>query len=143
MAEHNPIVGGVLLFIDPLGGTSYDTIVCMQSLDTSNELAVIDADSACGPKKLPGQFTFGVEFEGLQLQDPSSGKLSGSDLKQLFLNKTVFTYKIAPTTPVTGDEVQTGRAFISSISDSYSYNDAATFSMSLQPEGTPTITITT
>ena len=46
MAEHNPIVGGVLLFIDPLGGTSYDTIVCMQSLDTSNELAVIDADSA-------------------------------------------------------------------------------------------------
>lgn len=142
MAEHKPIVGGVLLLIDPLGGTSYDTVVCMQSLDTTNEVASIDADSACGPDKLPGLFTFGVDFEGLQLQDPASGKLSGSDLKQLFLNKTVFSYKIAPATPVTGDEVQTGKAFISSIGDSYSYNDAATFSMSLQPVGTPTITIT-
>lgn len=143
MAEHKPIVGSVLLFIDPAGGTAWDTVVCMTSLDTSNEVASIDADSACGPDKLPGLFTFGVDFEGLQLQDPATGKTSGSDLKTLFLAKTIFTYKIAPTTPVTGDAVQTGSAFITSISDSYSFDNAATFSVTLQPVGTPTMTITT
>jgi hypothetical protein len=142
MAEHSPIVGGVLLFIDPLGGTSYDTAVCMTNIDSSIQNAVIDADSACGPKKMPGMQSFKVDFEGYQIQDPATGKLSGSDLKQLALNKTEFSYKISPATPVTGDEVQTGKAFIAEISDSYSYNEASTFSMSLQPVGTPTIAIT-
>jgi len=142
MAEHYPVIGGVLLFIDPAGGTSYQNVVCLTSLNNTNEIAVIEADSFCGPKKLPGIANFGIEAEGHMVQDPDSGKIGGSDLRALMLAKTTVGYKIGPATPVTGDEVQTGTAFIASLSDSYSHTEVATFSLALQPIGTPTFAIT-
>jgi hypothetical protein len=141
MAEHSPIIGGVLLFIDPTGGTSYQTVVCLTSLNNTNEITVIEADSFCGPKKLPGLANFSIEAEGHMVQDPDSGKISGSDLRALMLSKTTIGYKIGPAIPVTGDEEQVGKAFISSLSDSYSHTDVATFSLALQPIGTPTFLI--
>jgi len=143
MAEHQPIVGSILLFIDPAGGTSYDTVVCLTNISRTSEVAVIEADSVCGPNKQPGILNFSIEAEAYHLQDPVSGKISGSDLRALMIAKTTVGYKIGPQTPVTGDEVETGTAFIASISDTYNYNENATFSLTLQPKGTPTFTITT
>lgn len=143
MAEHAPIVGSILLFIDPAGGTSYSTVVCLTNVSRSNEVAVIEADSICGPSKQPGIVSYSIEVEGYHLQDPDSGKLSGSDLRALMLAKTTVGYKVGPASPVTGDEVETGKAFIASISDTYNYNEAASFSLTLQPVGTPTFAITT
>jgi predicted secreted protein len=142
MAEHKPIAGSILLLIDPAGGTSYNTVVCLTSIERENEVAVIDADSACGPSKEPGLASFSLSAEAYHMQDPDSGKISGADLRALMLAKTTVGYKVGPASPVTGDEVETGTAFIASLSDSYSFNEAATFSLTLQPKGTPTFTIT-
>jgi hypothetical protein len=142
MAEHKPVAGTILLFIDPSGGTSYDTVVCLTSVSRTNEVAVIEADSACGPSKETGILSFSIEAEAYHLQDPSSGKISGSDLRALMIAKTTVGYKVGPASPVTGDEVETGTAFIASISDTYTFNEAATFSITLQPKGTPTFAIT-
>jgi len=143
MAEHAPIVGSILLFIDPLGGTTYDTVVCLTNISRTNEVAVIEADSVCGANKQPGIVSFSIEAEAYHLQDPATGKLSGSDLRALMLAKTIVGYKVGPASPVTGDEVETGKAFIASLSDTYNYNEAASFSLTLQPVGTPTFAITT
>lgn len=141
MAEHKVAGGTMLLFIDPAGGTAYDTVVCLTSVSKSATVSVVDASSACGPDKSPGTVELSNAFEGQHLQDPDTGKISGTSLRQLLLAKTTLGYKIAPETPVTGDEIEEGTGFLSELSSTYSFDSIGTFSGSLNPFGQPTITI--
>lgn len=141
MAEHKVSGGTMLLFIDPAGGTSYDTVVCLTSVGKSNTVNVIDASSACGPDKSPGTIEISYSFEGQHLQDPASGKISGTSLLQLLRNKTTIGWKIAPETPVTGDEIEEGTGYLSELSSTYGYDAVGTFTGALQPYGEPTITV--
>lgn len=131
----------MLLFIDPAGGTDYDTVVCLTSVGKSDSINVVDASSACGPDKSPGTLEISYSFEGQHLQDPVSGKISGTSLRQLLRAKTTIGWKIAPESPVAGDEIEEGTGYLSELSSTYSYDSVATFSGSLQPYGTPSITI--
>ena len=131
----------MLLFIDPAGGTAYDTVVCLTSVGKSDSVNVIDAASACGPDKSPGMLDLSYTFEGQHLQDPASGRISGTDLRVLLRSKTTIGWKIAPVSLAIGDEVETGTGFISELSSTYSFDSIGTFSGTLQPIGTPTITI--
>ena len=142
MAEHKVKGGTMLLFIDPAGGTSYKTVVCLTSVAKADSVNAIDASSACGPDKSPGVLDFSFTFEGQHLQDPLSGKTSGSNLRTLLRNKTTIGWKISPETPVTGDEVETGTGFLSELSSTYSFDAIGTFSGTLVAYGTPTLTIT-
>jgi len=142
MAEHKVKGGTMLLFIDPAGGTSYKTVVCLTSVAKADSVNAIDASSACGPDKSPGVLDFSFTFEGQHLQDPLSGKTSGSNLRTLLRNKTTIGWKISPETPVTGDEVETGTGFLSELSSTYSFDNIGTFSGTLVAYGTPTLTIT-
>ena len=141
MAEHKVAGGTMLLFIDPAGGTDYDTVVCLTSVSKSATVSVVDASSACGPDKSPGTVELSNGFEGQHLQDPVTGKISGTSLRQLLLAKTTVGYKIAPETPVTGDEIEVGTGFLSELSSTYSFDSIGTFTGSLNPFGQPTITI--
>ena len=141
MAEHKVAGGTMLLFIDPTGGTTYDTVVCLTSVSKSATVSVVDASSACGPDKSPGTVELSNGFEGQHLQDPVTGKISGTSLRQLLLAKTTVGYKIAPETPVTGDEIEEGTGFLSELSSTYSFDSIGTFTGSLNPFGQPTITI--
>lgn len=141
MAEHKVSGGTMLLFIDPTGGTSYDTVVCLTSVGKSNTVNVIDASSACGPDKSPGTIEISYSFEGQHLQDPATGKISGTSLLQLLRNKTTIGWKIAPETPVTGDEIEEGTGYLSELSSTYGYDAVGTFTGALQPYGEPTITV--
>lgn len=141
MAEHKVQGGTMLLFIDPAGGTAYDTVVCLTSVGKSDSVNVIDAASACGPDKSPGVLDLSYTFEGQHLQDPSSDKISGTNLRQLLRNKTTIGWKIAPASPVIGDEIETGTGFISELSSTYAFDSVGTFSGTLQAYGTPTLTI--
>jgi hypothetical protein len=139
MAEHKVQGGTMLLFIDPAGGTDYDTVVCLTSVGKSDSVNVIDAASACGPDKSPGVLDLSYTFEGQHLQDPASGKISGTDLRILLRGKTTIGWKIEPVTPVAGDEIESGTGFLSELSSTYAFDSVGTFSGSLQPIGTPNL----
>jgi hypothetical protein len=141
MAEHKVAGGTMLLFIDPTGGTTYDTVVCLTSVSKSATVSVVDASSACGPDKSPGTVELSNGFEGQHLQDPVTGKISGTSLRILLLAKTTIGYKIAPESPVTGDEIEVGTGFLSELSSTYNFDSIGTFTGSLNPFGQPTITI--
>lgn len=141
MAEHKVQGGTMLLFIDPAGGTNYDTVVCLTSVGKTDSIDPVDASSACGPDKSPGKVAISYSFEGQHLQDPDTGKISGTSLRQLLRAKTFFGFKIAPVTPVTGDEIEEGVGYFSELSSTYSFDSVGTFSGVIQPVGQPTITV--
>ena len=141
MAEHKVQGGDMLLFIDPTGGTDYDIVVCLTSVGVSDSISVVDASSACGPDKSPGTLEISYSFEGQHLQDPDSGKISGTDLRILLRGETTIGWKIAPESPVTGDEIQEGTGYLSELSSTYAFDSVGTFTGTIQPYGTPTITV--
>lgn len=141
MAEHKIQGGNMLLFIDPTGGTNYDTVVCLTSVSISDSVQPVDASSACGPDKSPGAVQISISFEGQHLQDPNTGSISGSNLLLLLRAEQTIGWKLSPVTPVGGDEIQEGIGFISEISSTYSYDSIGIFSMTISPFGLPTISI--
>jgi hypothetical protein len=141
MAEHKVSGGTMLLFIDPAGGTAYDMVVCLTTVGKSNTINVVDASSACGPDKSPGTLEISYSFEGQHLQDPVTGKISGTSLLQLLRAKTTVGFKIAPETPVAGDEIESGTGYFSELSSTYAFDSVGTFTGTLQPYGTPSLSI--
>jgi len=141
MAEHKVAGGTMLLFIDPNGGTDYDMVVCLTSVSKSDSITVVDASSACGPDKSPGTLELSYAFEGKHLQDPTTGKISGTSLRQLLRAKTTIGWKIAPESPVAGDEIESGTGFLAELSSTYAFDSVGTFTGSIQPYGTPTLSI--
>ena len=141
MAEHKVAGGTMLLFIDPTGGTDYDMVVCLTSVSKSDSISVVDASSACGPDKSPGTLELSYAFEGQHLQDPTTGKISGTSLRQLLRAKTTIGWKIAPESPVAGDEIESGTGFLSELSSTYAFDSVGTFTGTIQPYGDPTLSI--
>ena len=141
MAEHKVSGGTMLLFIDPTGGDDYDTVVCLTSVGKSDSVNVVDASSACGPDKSPGTLEISYSFEGQHLQDPVSGKVSGTSLRQLLRDKTTIGWMISPESPAVGDEIEYGTGYLSELSSTYGYDSVGTFSGTIQPYGTPTISV--
>lgn len=131
----------MLLFIDPTGGTDYDMVVCLTSVGKSDSISVVDASSACGPDKSPGTLELSYTFEGQHLQDPVSGKISGTSLRQLLRDKQTIGWQIAPETPVTGDEIESGTGYLSELSSTYAFDSVGTFTGTIQPYGEPSLTI--
>ena len=140
MAEHKVQGGNMLLFIDPTGGTDYSMVVCLTSVGKSDTVAVVDASSACGPDKSPGTLELSYTFEGQHLQDPS-GTVSGTSLRQLLRSKTTIGWMIGPDSPITGDEIEEGTGYLSDLSSTYAFDSVGTFSGTIQPYGTPTLSI--
>jgi hypothetical protein len=141
MAEHKVAGGTVLLYIDPTGGTNYDTVVCLTSVGKADSVTVVDASSACGPDKSPGTVEISYTFEGQHLQDPATGKVSGTSLRQLLRSKATIGFEISPENPVTGDEIEFGTGYLSELSSTYAFDSVGTFTGTIQPFGTPIITI--
>lgn len=141
MAEHKVQGGDMLLFIDPAGGTDYDIVVCLTSVSVSDSVTVVDASSACGPDKSPGTLEISYSFEGQHLQDPDSGKISGTDLRLLLRSEATIGWKLSPVSPVEGDEIHTGTGYLSELSSTYAFDSVGTFTGTIQPYGTPTISI--
>ena len=143
MSEHKVQGGDMLLFIDPTGGTNYDTVVCLTSVSQTDSVSPIDASSACGPDKSPGAIDMSISFEGQHLQDPSTGLISGTNLLQLLRAEQTIGWKLSPVSPVAGDEIQEGTGYLSELSSTYSYSDIGLFSGTIQPYGIPTSSIQT
>jgi hypothetical protein len=141
MAERKVNGKDILLFIDPDGGTDYQTIVCLTSNSKKLTTAILDAASKCGPDSQPGAQTISVDFTGQVVVDPDAEKISEAGLYPLWSASTEIGWKIGPATPVEGDVSYTGQGFISDLSDTYDMN-GSTFTGTIAVSGTPTQTIT-
>lgn len=131
----------ILLFIDPDGGTTYDTVVCLTSNSMNRTTATVDAASKCGPDSAPGEQSVSVEFQGQQVVENDTGKLSGANLHDLWQSAAQIGWKMGPASPITGDVIYEGKGFISDLGDTYDMG-SATFSGTLAVSGFPTKTIT-
>ena len=125
----------MLLFIDPNGGTAYDTVICLKSVSITDSVASIDISSWCGPGKLPGLNDITLSFDGYHVQDNVSGSISGTDFRILLRNKTTIGWKLSPENPQSGDEIQSGIGFIDSLSSTYSFDNVGGFNFTINVKG--------
>jgi predicted secreted protein len=127
----------ILLFIDPNGGSAYETVVCLTNQTWQGSTNVIDATSKCGPDSLPGTQSNSISFEGQQLFGitEGAGQVSGINLFSLWAAQTTIGWKIVPVEPITGDELLFGTGFISELSKNYNQSDPTTFSGTLSIYG--------
>lgn len=130
-----------MLFLKEKGAPEYDTVVCITSLSKDDTVDEIDSSSACGPDSSPGVLNISYGVEGQHLQDPDSGKVSGTNLRIWLRAKTELDFLISPLDPILGDEIEEGSAYLSSLSSTYAFDSVGTFTATLRPIGTPTLTI--
>jgi predicted secreted protein len=131
----------MLLFLDPLGGTSYSEIVCLTNSSYARSLNVIDASSKCGDDFLPGDKTRTLSVEGQVVYGNAAGTLAETDLDDLFEDDTTVGWKLAKAAPVAGDVSYAGTGFLTRLDASYPNKEASTFSAEMQIVGVPTKTI--
>ena len=141
MSEHKYKLGadGMLLFMDLSGVppyTNYDTVVCLIEVAPKDTVNIVDASSDCGPDKQAGIISYSIGFKGIHLQDPASGKVSGSSIRVALRNTTRCGYKISPAVPQEGDEIEVGECFVAELGSTYNFNAPTDFTGTLQPYGT-------
>lgn len=142
MAERKVTTGSNFLFIDPLGGTSFSLMICLEKFDLKVSRNVIDAATMCGPDLQAGPETSSITFNGQQMLSPGASRTSNGDLLDLLQAKTTISWKIATATPVTGDEVLTGTGFISDLSNGYDFKTPSSFSGTISVKSTITKVVT-
>lgn len=146
MAENEINGRDILIQIDPAGGTSYKTVVCLTSNTMTQSLSELDASSKCGDKFLPGQkFEATISGEGFVV-DPDTGTPTNqgfTELYDLFENRVVVSVRFGVASPTTGEAVYTGDAFIQQLEVVAPDDDLTTFSVTFRctnPPFTQTVT---
>lgn len=123
----------VLLFIDSTGvGTTYDTVVCLTSTGINRSTGIESAASRCGVDSGPGDSTITIPFSGFIVYQAEAGKLAKYGMNTLWQNSTEIAWKISTLAPITGDEVQSGKGWISELNETYDQNGRASFSGTIQ-----------
>ena len=142
MAQHKISGNDYLLLISDDGGTTYDTVVCLTSNSITRSTNTIDANTKCGPDKLPGTQSNGVTFEGQIMLDPSGSTVSLDVLEDSWSAIDTIYWKMAPVSPVTGDITYTGTGFISKLDEVFAQDAPGTFSDKIGVYGTITKAVT-
>jgi len=135
MAERKISGNDVLLFIGT-DGITYETVVCLTSQSITRATSEIEANTKCGPDKLPGTQTNAVSFEGQIMLDPDAGTTSTDQLDDYWRNKTNIYWKLGEVDPTIGSVTYYGTGFISSLDEVYAQDAPSTFSGSIAPSGT-------
>lgn len=134
MAERKISGNDVLLFIG-LDGITYDTVVCLTSQSITRATGQIEANTKCGPDKVPGTQSNDVSFEGQTLIDPDAGKTSTDTLDDYWRNITTIYWKMGKAVPEIGDITYYGTGFISKLDETYAQDAPSTFSGNISPFG--------
>lgn len=134
MAERKVSGNDVLLFIGT-DGITYDTIVCLTSNGITRATGEIEANTKCGPDKLPGTQTNSVSFEGQILVEPSAGKASTDQLDDYWRNTTTIYWKMGKVNPGIGDVTYYGTGYISKLDENYAQDSSGTFTGTIAPYG--------
>lgn len=132
----------IVLAVDPLGGTSYTLLVCLNSNSIESTTSVIDASSKCGPNKLAGITDNKISLEIIDYVDTTNSELSSADLFDLQQAKTTITWKYGKVVPAAGDNTYTGSGFFANWKNTANKNSPVTTTCDLEVQGTITKTRT-
>ena len=135
MAEAKISPSTYFLFIDPLGGTAYSNVVCLENFDFSGSVGTTEASTMCGPDSAPGDITASISLTAQTLLDPVSGKISAPDLFDLFNDKTTFSWKIGKASPDATDFTKTGSGYFSAYGEQYSKDANGKFTATITIAG--------
>ena len=143
MAEHktgkkNPM----LFYIDHAGGTSYETVVCITVQTSELTSNITETFTACGRDVEPGTQSATYTIDCQARFDPATGRTSYAEIAASCKAQTVVGYKKSVATPATGDVVETGTGYITSVSQNNVYDGVDTFSFTVTPIDLPTYTVT-
>ena len=141
MAQRKVNGKDILLFIDPAGGTSYKTLICLTDNSLARSTGIESANSKCGPDSGPGDKTQSISFSG-QVVYEATTDLQSSDLHALWSNSTDIGWKMGTATPATGDVVYSGNGWISELTESAPVNGRATFTGTISVTGDIVLTET-
>ena len=141
MAQRKVTGGDILLFIDPAGGTTYSTVICLTSQTLGISTNIIDARTKCGPDQQPGGQTQNLSFEGQMMIDPDALMISAAGIFTLAQDKTTIGWKLGKLTPATDDVTYTGTGFLASFEQTFPLEDNATFTGEIGIYGDVTQTI--
>ena len=124
-----------LLSIDPLAGTNYTLLVCLNSNSLESTTSVIDAGSKCGPNKLAGTIDNKIALEVIDVLDTTNSELSSEALFELQQAKQIVSWKYGKVTPAAGDVTYTGTGFIASWKNNANKNSPVTTTCDLEIQG--------
>lgn len=140
MAQHKISGNDVLLQLSD-DNTNWDVVICLTSNGITRATTEIDANTKCGPDKLPGVQTLGLTFEGQVMLDPNNGYAGLDILEGYFANKSTIYWKMGPLSPAIGDITWSGTGFISQLDETYAQDTPGTFSGAIGIYGSITKTV--
>jgi hypothetical protein len=125
-----------------LEGESQLVVFCIVSITRNYTLNITDAASICNPvAKSPGTQDTSVDLSLQRVWEPDVTHYSEKFLHDAFNNKNVIEYTISPATPVTGDLIETGNGYISSMTKTDNATDLGTMDITITNSELPVITI--
>src|SRR5678815_5342690 len=107
-----------------LEGESQLVVFCIVSITRNYTLNITDAGSICNPvAKSPGTQDTSVDLTLQRVWEPTTDHYSEKFLHDAFNNKSVIEYTVGPAAPVTGDLIETGNGYISSMTKTDNKDD--------------------
>ena len=143
MAARKMVGKDNVLLIDPTGGVTYQTVLCLTENSFKIAVEIIDAKTKCGADNLPGATTFEISCAGQLMVDGGLTELDTAELYNLVAASTTIGWKMGKATPISKDVSWAGTGFIANLDMQFPQSGPATFTCTLGVYGTPTMTVTT
>lgn len=125
-----------------LDGQSEKTVYCLVSITRNYTTNMTDAASICNPSdKSPGVQDISVDMSLQRVWEPTASHYSEKFLHDAWADKSLITYTVGPASPVTGDLVETGEGYITSVTKNDNATDRGTMDITITCTETPVLTV--
>jgi|SRR6478735_5412208 len=140
MAERFVEAASIFITIS-LDGQSQASVYCIVSITRNYTTNITDAASICKPAaKSPGTQDMSVDLSLQRVWDVDAGHYSELFLHDAWANKNLVDYTIGPASPVSGDLVETGTGYITSMTKADGATDRATMDVTITLSELPVLT---
>lgn len=140
MAERFVAAGDIFVTI-ALTGQSQAQVYCLVSITRNYTTNITDAASICNPAaKTPGTQDFTVDMTLQRVWDVDAGHHSELFIHNAMINKDIVDYTVGPASPVSGDLVETGTGYITSMTKTDNASDRGTMDITITLNDEPVLT---
>lgn len=124
-----------------LTGQSQAQVYCLVSVTRNYTTNITDAASICNPAaKTPGTQDFTIDMTLQRVWDVDSGHYSELFLHNAMMNKDIVDFTIGPASPVTGDLVENGTGYITSMTKTDNATDRGNMDITITLNDEPVLT---
>lgn len=136
------IIAGKDIFVTMgADGQSQRIVFCQLDATRNYTMNVIDSSSKCNPaSKTPGTKDYTLDVSLQRTWDPSSGNYSEKFLHDAFEASTLIDYTVGKAAPTTGDLVETGTGYITSMTKQDPLEEASTMDITITAIEAPILT---